>query len=76
MTNAVAPGFAETAMIAEVAARVGIPFDDMKNQAIAGTVVGRVGKPEDIAHALAFFVDECSSYVTVQVLNVAGGPKR
>ncbi len=73
--NAVAPGFVETAMTAEVAARVGMTFEDMKQQAIAGTVVGRVGQPEDIAHAVSFFVDERSGYVTGQVLYVAGGPR-
>ena len=73
--NAVAPGFVETAMTAEVAARVGMAFEDMKQQAIAGTVVGRVGQPEDIAHAVSFFVDERSGYVTGQVLYVAGGPR-
>jgi len=73
--NAVAPGFVETAMTAEVAARVGISFEAMKQQAIAGTVVGRVGQPEDIAHAVSFFVDARSGYVTGQVLYVAGGPR-
>ena len=73
--NAVAPGFVETAMTAEVAARVGMTFEDMKQQAIAGTVVGRVGQPEDIAHAVSFFVDQRSGYVTGQVLYVAGGPR-
>jgi 3-oxoacyl-[acyl-carrier protein] reductase len=73
--NAVAPGFVETAMTAEVAARVGMTFEDMKQQAIAGTVVGRVGQPEDIAHAVSFFVDARSGYVTGQVLYVAGGPR-
>ncbi len=73
--NAVAPGFVETAMTAEVAARVGMTFEDMKQQAIAGTVVGRVGQPDDIAHAVSFFVDARSGYVTGQVLYVAGGPR-
>jgi 3-oxoacyl-[acyl-carrier protein] reductase len=73
--NAVAPGFVETAMTAEVAARVGMSFEAMKQQAIAGTVVGRVGQPEDIAHAVSFFVDARSGYVTGQVLYVAGGPR-
>ena len=73
--NAVAPGFIETAMTAEVAARVGIAFDEMKRQALDGTVVGRIGQPEDIANAVSFFVDPRSGYVTGQVLYVAGAPR-
>lgn len=73
--NAVAPGFIETAMTAEVAARVGLSFDEIKEQALAGIVVGRVGQPDDIANAVAFFVDERSGFVTGQVLYVAGAPR-
>jgi len=35
--------------------------------------LGRVGTPEDVAHAVAFFASEESSYITGQVLNVNGG---
>lgn len=73
--NAVAPGFVETAMTAELAARVGMSFDDMKRQALNDIVVGRVGRPDDIAHAVSFFVDERSGFVTGQVLYVAGAPR-
>lgn len=34
----------------------------------------RVGQPEDIAHAVLFFVSELSSWVTGQTLSVDGGP--
>lgn len=73
--NAVAPGFVETAMTAEVAARVGISFDEMKEQAVGETVVGRVGQPDDIANAVSFFADERSGFVTGQILYVAGAPR-
>ncbi|WP_295497519.1 SDR family oxidoreductase [Sphingorhabdus sp. EL138] len=73
--NAVAPGFVETAMTAEVAERVGISFDEMKQQAVRATVVGRVGQPEDIANAVSFFADERSGFVTGQILYVAGAPR-
>jgi 3-oxoacyl-[acyl-carrier protein] reductase len=36
--------------------------------------VGRVGLPEDVAAATSFFVREDASYVSGQVLYVAGGP--
>lgn len=73
--NAVAPGFVETAMTAEVAARAGISFDEMKEQAVCETVVGRVGQPADIANAVSFFADERSGFVTGQILYVAGAPR-
>lgn len=73
--NAVAPGFTVTAMTAAVSERVGMSFEDMKQQAARETPVGRVGTPEDIAQAVAFFVDERSGFVSGQVLYVAGGPR-
>jgi 3-oxoacyl-[acyl-carrier protein] reductase len=37
--------------------------------------VGRGGTPEDVAQAVAFFVDLRSGYVSGQILYVAGGPR-
>jgi 3-oxoacyl-[acyl-carrier protein] reductase len=37
--------------------------------------VARAGQPEDIANAVSFFVSEAASFVSGQVLYVAGGPK-
>jgi 3-oxoacyl-[acyl-carrier protein] reductase len=37
--------------------------------------VGRWGEPEDIAAAASFFVSDEASFVSGQVLYVAGGPK-
>ena len=73
--NAVAPGFVASAMTAGVAERVGVSFEEMQQSIVKDVPVGRVGHPEDIAHAVAFFVDRRSSYVSGQVLYVAGGPK-
>lgn len=73
--NAVAPGFVATAMTEAVAARMGISFEEMKQQMLASIVVGRVGHPDDIANAVAFFADERSGFVTGQVLYVAGAPR-
>jgi 3-oxoacyl-[acyl-carrier protein] reductase len=50
-------------------------FDEMQAQIAKDIPVGRVGQPEDIANAVAFFVDERSGFVSGQVLYVAGGPK-
>ncbi|MEJ1229958.1 MAG: SDR family oxidoreductase [Galbitalea sp.] len=37
--------------------------------------VGRWGEPDDVAAAASFFVSEEASFVSGQVLYVAGGPK-
>jgi 3-oxoacyl-[acyl-carrier protein] reductase len=73
--NSVAPGFIETEMTKETAQRIGISFDDLIYASVSQIPVGRSGKPEDIANAVAFFADEKSSFVNGQVLYVAGGPK-
>ncbi|MBM7661974.1 3-oxoacyl-[acyl-carrier protein] reductase [Bacillus mesophilus] len=73
--NSVAPGFIETDMTRETAARIGISFDDLINASVAKIPVARSGKPSDIANAVAFFADEKSSFVNGQVIYVAGGPK-
>ena len=72
--NAIAPGFIETEMTAETAARIGISFDDLKKMATDAAAVARTGRPEDIAHAASFFASEGAGFTTGQVLYVAGGP--
>ncbi|MFF5035274.1 3-oxoacyl-ACP reductase FabG [Nocardia salmonicida] len=73
--NAIAPGFIETEMTAATAARIGVPFEDFKAGAAAEIPVARTGVPDDIAHAVSFFVSEGAGFVSGQVLYVAGGPK-
>jgi 3-oxoacyl-[acyl-carrier protein] reductase len=73
--NAVAPGFIETDMTKATAERIGVPFEELIKASVSSIPVGRSGKPEDIANAVAFFADERSSFVSGQVLYVAGGPK-
>lgn len=73
--NSVAPGFIETEMTKETAARIGVPFEQLIQASVANIPVGRSGKPADIANAVAFFADEKSSFVNGQVIYVAGGPK-
>ena len=64
--NAVAPGFIETDMTA------GLP-EDVKKKLEQGIVLGRLGRPEDVAEAVAFLASDKASYITGQVLEVAGG---
>lgn len=72
--NAIAPGFIETDMTADTAKRIGMEFEDFKNAAAKQIPVGRVGQPEDIAAVVSFFAREDSSFVSGQVIYVAGGP--
>ncbi len=73
--NAVAPGFIETDMTKATAERIGIPFEQLIEASVKAIPVARSGKPEDIANAVLFFADERSSFVSGQVLYVAGGPR-
>ena len=72
--NAIAPGFIETDMTADTAKRMGIDFEDFKKGAAKQIPVGRVGQPEDIAAMVSFFAGDDSSFVSGQVIYVAGGP--
>jgi len=72
--NAIAPGFIATSMTEATAERLGITFEQMKQAASQNIPVRRVGEPEDVAQAVAFFVDERSGFVNGQILYVSGGP--
>jgi 3-oxoacyl-[acyl-carrier protein] reductase len=73
--NAIAPGFIETDMTAATAERLGVPFEDFKKAAAAQIPVSRTGKPEDIAAMASFFCRDEASFVSGQVIYVAGGPR-
>lgn len=74
-SNAIAPGFIATEMTAATAARVGVDFEDFKAAAAREIPVRRVGVPEDIAGTVAFLVGDDASFVSGQVIYVAGGPR-
>ncbi|PKR77896.1 beta-ketoacyl-ACP reductase [Halalkalibacillus sediminis] len=73
--NAVAPGFIETEMTKAVAKRLNISYEELKSEKVKGIAVRRTGSTEDIAHAVEYFAHPKSSFVSGQVLYVAGGPK-
>ncbi|SHM17822.1 3-oxoacyl-ACP reductase FabG [Actinacidiphila paucisporea] len=72
--NAVAPGFIVTDMTAATAARVGMDFEEFQTAAATQIPVQRVGRPEDVAGAIAFFTGDDAGFISGQVLYVAGGP--
>ncbi len=73
--NTVAPGFVVTDMTRGSADRVGMSFDERVEKALANIPVGRPGQPEDIANVVSFFASDDASFVSGQVLYVAGGPR-
>ncbi len=73
--NCVAPGFIETAMTRQTAERMGVPFEQFMEAVAAQTPLRRVGQPEDVAGTIAYLCSDDASYVSGQVLYVAGGPR-
>ncbi len=64
--NCVAPGFIETDMTAHL--------PDEQQKALLGQIpLGHLGKPADIAHAVAYLASPQAAYVTGQELHVNGG---
>jgi 3-oxoacyl-[acyl-carrier protein] reductase len=64
--NAVAPGFVSTALTAELP-------EDLKQQGIEATPLGRMGQPEEVAYAVAFLASDLASFITGEILTVDGG---
>lgn len=64
--NVVAPGFIDTDMTAVLP-------DMVKDELLKRIPMKRLGKPEDIAKAVAFFVSDDASYITGQTIHVNGG---
>ena len=69
--NAVAPGFILTDLVKE--GRSEQEYEQLLERMRKNAMAGRVGAPEDIAHAVEFLAAVESSFVTAQVLTVDGG---
>lgn len=72
--NCVAPGFIATAMTAQTAERLGVPFEDFQAAVAEQVPLRRVGQPEDVAGVISFLCSDDASYVSGQVVYVRGGP--
>lgn len=64
--NAVAPGFMDTDMTAVLP-------ENVRESLLASIPLGRLGRPEDVAEAVAFLASEAAGYITGQALSVDGG---
>ena len=67
--NTIAPGGVET----EGTRSAGIIGSDMETWMIAGTPLGRMGQPGDIADVAVFLASDASRWVTGERIRVAGG---
>ena len=64
--NCIAPGYTMTDMLKTVP-------KELLDKFAAMTMLGRLGRPEEIASAALFLVSDEASYITGQVLSVNGG---
>ena len=64
--NTVSPGYVGTDMV------MAVP-EEVRAKIVAQIPVGRLGKPEEIAHAVAFFADDNSAWITGANLAINGG---
>lgn len=64
--NTISPGYVETKMV------MGVP-DAIREKIISQIPVGRLGRPEEVARAVAFLASEESSFITGSNLMINGG---
>ncbi|MDB5890624.1 MAG: 3-oxoacyl-[acyl-carrier-protein] reductase [Polaromonas sp.] len=64
--NCIAPGFIETDMTAKLG-------EEQHKSLLAQIPLGHLGKPQDVAHAVAFVASPLAGYITGQEIHVNGG---
>ena len=66
LVNAIAPGFIETSLVKTIPEKV-------MNKIMSKILLGRLGKPEEIAKLVGFLISDDAKYITGQVININGG---
>lgn len=69
--NAIAPGLVETSLTSAITSN-----QNTRKFSESMHALGRLGKPDDIARAIVFFLDPANDWITGQVLGVDGGLSR
>ena len=64
--NCISPGFIETKMTNEL-------NEEHKTNILSNIPMGFIGKPEDVAHCVAFLASEQARYITGETIHVNGG---
>ncbi len=64
--NAIAPGFIDTAMTQALPEKI-------REDLLSHIPLGRLGSPEDVAHAVLFLAGDGACYITGQVIHINGG---
>ena len=77
LINNVCPGYTATARLislsGKLAAKEGVPRQEIEDRWARQSPLGRVGRPEEFANLVVFLASECASYITGTSIAVDGG---
>lgn len=77
--NCICPGATDTDMLQgtleQSAARKGVGIETARESVAKGVALRRIGSPDELAAAIAFFAGPEASFITGQTLNVCGGQR-
>ena len=80
LVTTVAPGSIETPRQVRNRQREaelrGTPLDQLLKARVRDIPLGRLGRPEEVAHLVVFLASECSSYITGTCITIDGGVRR
>jgi 2-hydroxycyclohexanecarboxyl-CoA dehydrogenase len=71
--NAVAPGPIETPLLMSAPEQLGELGERVIEAMVGSTALRRIGRPEEVAAAIAFLASDDASYITGETLGVSGG---
>lgn len=71
--NCVCPGEIETPMFLQEVARRGVPVDEYRAELCEVHPIGRLGKPDEVAHTVLFLASDDASFITGASVSVDGG---